>query len=114
MGSLSVFGQTAKAMVMIYGLNDKIGNLSYYDPTAEASFSKPYSEQTAQIIDQEISKIIESSYVRALDILKQNQAGLKALAQVLLEKEVIFREDVERILGSRPFPSETEIKVEEV
>jgi len=94
----------ARAMVTVYGLNEKIGNLTYYDSSGEAyGFTKPYSEKTAEIIDQEISKIIEEQYVRVKNILSENKEKLVNLANRLLEKEVIFKEDLERILGKRPF-----------
>lgn len=98
----------AQAMVTIYGLNDKIGNISYYDSSgqSEYSFGKPYSEQTAKMIDEEISKIIETQYQRALEILASNKDKLDALANKLLEKEVIFREDLEEIFGKRAWDPE--------
>ncbi|MDO5615335.1 MAG: ATP-dependent zinc metalloprotease FtsH [Cruoricaptor ignavus] len=98
----------AQAMVTIYGLNDKVGNISYYDSSgqSEYSFGKPYSEETAKMIDGEISKIIEGQYQRALQILTDNQDKLDALAQKLLEKEVIFREDLEDIFGKRAWDPE--------
>lgn len=93
----------ARAMVTIYGLNDKIGNRTYYDPTGEEyGFTKPYSEKTAQVIDEEISSIIEQQYQRALYILTENKDKLTALAELLLEREVIFKEDLEHIFGKRP------------
>ena len=93
----------ARAMVTIYGLNDKIGNLTYYDPTGEEyGFTKPYSEKTAQVIDEEIREIIEQQYQRALDILRTNREKLTTLAELLLEREVIFKEDLEYIFGKRP------------
>lgn len=94
----------ANAMVTIYGLSKEIGNISYYDSTGnEYGFTKPYSEVTAETIDKEISKIIEFQYQRAKDILKNNQDKLTALANKLLEKEVIFKEDLEEIFGKRKF-----------
>ena len=93
----------ARAMVTIYGLNDKIGNRTYYDPTGEEyGFTKPYSEKTAQVIDEEISSIIEQQYQRALNILRENKDKLTTLAELLLEREVIFNEDLEHIFGKRP------------
>ena len=93
----------ARAMVTIYGLNEKIGNLTYYDPTGEEyGFTKPYSEKTAQVIDEEISNIIEQQYQRALAILRANHDKLTTLAELLLEREVIFKEDLENIFGKRP------------
>ncbi|WP_185872051.1 ATP-dependent zinc metalloprotease FtsH [Blattabacterium cuenoti] len=98
----------AQSMVAIFGLNEKIGNISYYDSTGqnELSFSKPYSEKTAQIIDEEISKIIKEQYQRAKNILKNNEKKLAILANELLEKEVIFREDLKKIFGERPYSDE--------
>ncbi|WP_185853165.1 ATP-dependent zinc metalloprotease FtsH [Blattabacterium cuenoti] len=98
----------AQSMVAIFGLNERIGNISYYDSTGqnEFSFSKPYSEKTAQIIDEEISKIITEQYQRAKKILKNNEKKLSMLANELLEKEVIFREDLKKIFGERPYPDE--------
>ena len=98
----------AQAMVTVYGLNDKIGNISYYDSSgqSEYNFGKPYSEQTAKIIDEEISKMIETQYQRALKILTDNRDKLEALAGKLLDKEVIFREDLEEIFGKRAWEPE--------
>jgi ATP-dependent metalloprotease FtsH len=95
----------ARAMVTIYGLSDKIGNLTYYDSTGqnEYGFTKPYSEQTAVLIDKEISEIIETQYQRAIKLLEDNKDKLIELAEVLLEKEVIFKDNLEKIFGSRPF-----------
>jgi len=95
----------ARAMVTIYGLNDKIGNLTYYDSSGQDSygFSKPYSEETARTIDQEISILIEEQYKRAVQLLENNKDKLTTLATRLLEKEVIFKDDLEKIFGKRPF-----------
>jgi cell division protease FtsH len=95
-------------MVTIYGLNDKIGNITYYDADgqSEYGFTKPYSEDTAKQIDLEISKIVESQYKRALSLLRKNKKKLSQLADVLLEKEVIFKDDLEAIFGKRPFEKE--------
>ena len=95
----------AKAMVTVYGLNEEIGNVTYYDSSGQNdyNFSKPYSEETAQVIDKEISKIIEIQYKRACKLVKDNQEKLTALANRLLEKEVIFKDDLVKILGERPF-----------
>jgi len=100
----------ARAMVSVYGLNDTIGNITYYDSTgqAEYNFTKPYSEITAQKIDHEISQIIESQYMRAIDILKTSKDKLMQLADRLLEKEVIFKDDLEQILGKRPYQTNDE------
>ncbi len=102
----------AQAIVTIYGLNDKLGNISYYDSTgqSEYSFGKPYSEHTAQVIDDEISKIVEKAYVKAKEILFENKEKLTQLAEALLEKEVIFKEDLEVIFGKRPNSEAEEIQ----
>jgi len=101
----------ARAMVTVYGLNDEIGNLTYYDSSGQDSygFSKPYSEETAQKIDEEISKIIEEQYQRAIQVLTEHKDKLTTLAERLLEKEVIFKEDLEKIFGKRPFSAEEEL-----
>ena len=101
----------ARAIVSVYGLNDKIGNITYYDSSGQGdyNFTKPYSEETARKIDEEISLIIEKQYKRACMILKKNKNKLSTLASRLLEKEVIFKEDLVKILGERPFSNE-EIK----
>ncbi len=106
----------ARAMVTIYGLNDEIGNLTYYDSSGqnEYGFSKPYSEETARKIDQEISKIIEEQYKRAVDLLDKNKDKLIALAERLLEKEVIFKDDLEKIFGKRSFDKEFDEKGQEI
>lgn len=95
----------ARAMVTIYGLNEKLGNITYYDSTgqSEYNFSKPYSEETALVIDQEISTLIENEYQRAIKILEDNKDKLEQLANILIEKEVIFKDDLETIFGKRPF-----------
>jgi len=106
----------ARAMVTIYGLNDEIGNLTYYDSSGqnEYGFTKPYSEETARKIDSEISKMIEAQYRRAIDLLEKNKDTLIELAERLLEKEVIFKEDLEKIFGKRPFDKEFDVKGQEV
>ena len=95
----------ARAMVTVYGLSDKVGNLTYYDSSGqnEYGFTKPYSEQTAELIDKEISDIIEEQYQRAIDLLEKNKDKLIELAEVLLKDEVIFKDNLESIFGKRPF-----------
>ena len=95
----------ARAMVTVYGLSDKIGNLTYYDSSGQSdyNFSKPYSEQTAVLIDTEISEIIEKQYKRAIELLENHKDKLTELAEVLLDKEVIFKDNLEKIFGKRPF-----------
>jgi len=104
----------ARAMVSIYGLNDTLGNITYYDSSgqSEYNFTKPYSEETAQKIDHEISSIIEKQYERAISLLAESKDKLIQLAERLLEKEVIFKDDLEKILGKRPYKTNFE-KIEE-
>ena len=118
----------AYAMVSIFGMSEKVGNVSYYDSTGQSdySFTKPYSEKTAELIDAEVKVLIDGQYVRALEVLKKNEAGHAKLANLLLEREVIFSEDLEDIFGKRPWdkkhvipenggsekPDEPEVKVE--
>ncbi|CAM4230964.1 ATP-dependent zinc metalloprotease FtsH [Gillisia hiemivivida] len=101
----------ARAMVTIYGLNDKIGNLTFYDSSgqSEYNFTKPYSEKTAELIDREVSNLIETQYQRAIALLEANKDKLSQLADILLEKEVIFKDDLQKIFGNRPFPEKEEI-----
>lgn len=111
-GALSDLEKVTKqayAMVSIYGLNERVGNISYYDSQGRDAFTKPYSEDTARIIDEEVSKLIEAQYQRALSILSENKDKLTALANKLLEKEVIFKEDLEEIFGKRLWNSEEEV-----
>ncbi|WP_339342736.1 ATP-dependent zinc metalloprotease FtsH [uncultured Polaribacter sp.] len=102
----------ARAMVTVYGLNEKVGNITYYDSSGNDSFVKPYSDDTAKTIDTEISSMIEAQYARAIDLLDNNKEKLTILAKLLLEKEVIFKDDLEKVFGKRPF-DEVEVKVEE-
>jgi len=104
----------ARAMVTVYGLNEVLGNVTYYDSQGQNEYAmdKPYSEQTAETIDQEISKIIEKQYERAIEMLENNREKLDQLANLLLEKEVIFKENVEEIFGKRPWDKEEEKKEE--
>ena len=100
----------ARAMVTVYGLNEKIGNVTYYDSSgqSEYSFSKPYSDETAKVIDEEISTLIEGQYQRAIQILEENKEKLNQLADILIEKEVIFKDDLEAIFGKRSFDENLE------
>lgn len=103
----------AYAMVAFYGLNKKIGNVSYYDSSGqnEYSFSKPFSEETARTIDDEIHKMVEECYTKAKQLLTDNRDKLNQLAEILLLKEVIFREDLEKIFGKRPFPDHDHVMI---
>jgi cell division protease FtsH len=93
-------------MIINYGLNEKIGNVSYYSMMNE-SYMRPFSEQTAYLIDQEVKIMIEEQYDRAKNLLREKRRELDALAQALLEKEVLHRTDLERIIGKRPFVDPT-------
>jgi cell division protease FtsH len=109
-GALSDLEKVTKqayAMVSIYGLNKKVGNRSYYDSSGRDSFTKPYSEATAKTIDEEVSNLIESCYQEAIRLLTVHKEKLKELAESLLEKEVIFKEDLVRIFGDRPGEEQT-------
>jgi cell division protease FtsH len=114
LNDLEKITRQARAMVTVYGLNEKIGNITYYDSSGQSDygFSKPYSEETAKLIDQEISIIIEKQYKRAIKILTTHKEKLTELAELLLEKEVIFKENLETIFGKRPFTKEAEVKIE--
>lgn len=95
----------ARAMVSVYGMSEKLPNINYYDPQQEYSFQKPFSEKTAELIDQEVNEIIATQYQRAKDILLENKEGHHQIAARLLQEEVIYTEDVERILGKRKWKS---------
>jgi len=97
--------KTAYSMICYFGMSDKVGNVSYYDSSGQSdySFNKPYSEKTAELIDAEIKELIDTAFLRAKDILIKNAAGHKQLAELLLEREVIFTEDMENIFGPRPW-----------
>jgi ATP-dependent metalloprotease FtsH len=115
-GALSDLERVTKqayAMTSIYGLNERVGNISFYDSQGRDSFTKPYSEDTAKVIDEEVSKLIESQYQRALQLLGENQDKLAQLADRLLTSEVIFKEDLEAIFGKRQWdPIEEEISTD--
>jgi ATP-dependent metalloprotease FtsH len=105
LSDLEKITKQAYASIVYYGLNDKVGNISYYDSSgqSEYSFGKPYSEATAKIIDEEVKKMIDIAYARTKQILMVNKDKLMQLAEKLLDKEVIFKEDLEEIFGKRPF-----------
>lgn len=109
-GALSDLEKVTKqayAMVSMYGLNKRVGNISFYDSQGQSMFTKPYSEETAKLIDEEVGKMIEEQYRRAIQILSENKDKLTKLAQKLLEKEVIFKEDLVEIFGKRPWETST-------
>ena len=111
LNDLERVSKQAYAMIVYYGLDEKIGNVSYYDSTGQQEYSmtKPYSEKTAQEIDERVHLLIEKAYARAKQILTENHDKVEQLAKILLEREVIFTEDVKNILGERPFPKEPEV-----
>jgi cell division protease FtsH len=95
--------RTAYAMVTVYGMNSKVGNVSFYDPQQETSFTKPYSEETSKLIDEEVRKLIDVSYVRTKKLLEEKMEQVSKLAEALLDKEVLFQSDVEALIGRRPY-----------
>lgn len=105
--------RTAYAMVTVYGMNDKVGNVSYYDPSAENTFTKPYSEETGKIIDEEVRKIIDNAYQQTLVLLREKREEVEKLAKALLEREVLHQSDVEELIGKRPFGEKKLLDVED-
>ena len=93
----------AYAMVTVYGMNEKVGNVSFYDPQQENAFTKPYSEETSKIIDEEVRKLIDEAYERTKALLRERNPQVEKLAEALLEKEVLFQSDVEALIGKRPY-----------
>jgi cell division protease FtsH len=87
----------------MYGMNDKVGNISFYDPSQENYFTKPYSEETGKMIDQEVRKLIDEAYIKTKNLLLEKRADVEKLAKELLVKEVLFKSDVEALIGKRPF-----------
>ncbi len=116
LSDLEKITKQAYAMVSVYGLNDKIGNVSYYDSSgqSEYSFQKPYSEKTSELIDNEVKLLIDGAYERTLQILRDNREKLDKLAALLLEKEVIYKEDMQTIFGDRTFNKEEEPLIHDV
>ncbi len=106
--------RTAYAMVTVYGMNEKVGNVSFYDPQQETSFTKPYSEETSKLIDEEVRKLIETSYERTKALLIEKKEQVKKLAEALLDKEVLFQSDVEALIGKRPFEDKKSLVDDEV
>ena len=102
----------AYAMVTVYGMNDKVGNISFYDPQQENTFTKPYSEETSKLIDEEVRKLIEISYERTKLLLEEKKEQVEKLAEALLEKEVLFQSDVEALIGKRPYEEKKNLDVE--
>lgn len=104
--------QTAYSMVTVYGMNSKIGNISFYDPATENSFTKPYSEETGKLIDEEVRKLIDESYQQTIALLTEKKDAVEKLAKALLEKEVLHKSDVEELIGKRPFEEKKILEVE--
>ena len=90
-------------MVTVYGMNDKIGNVSYYDPQQENTFQKPFSEETGKMIDEEVRKLIELAFVRTKELLTEKKNEVEIIAKALLKREVLFKSDVEALIGQRPY-----------
>ncbi len=105
--------RTAYAMVTVYGMNEKVGNVSFYDPQQENAFTKPYSDDTAKLIDYEVRHLIDSAYARTKKLLIDKKEEVEKLANALLEKEVLFQSDVEVLIGKRPFEEKKIISAEE-
>jgi cell division protease FtsH len=101
----------AYSMVTIYGMNTKVGNVSFYDPAQENAFTKPYSEETSKIIDEEVRNLIDKAYLRTKDLLTRKHAEVSKLAEKLLEKEVLFQSDVENLIGKRPYEEKRALDV---
>ena len=105
--------KTAYAMITVYGMNDKVGNISYYDPNQDNTFTKPYSEETGKLIDEEVRKLIDSAYERTKKLLREKKDKVEILAKELLTKEVLFQSDVEALIGKRPYEEKKILDVEE-
>jgi AFG3 family protein len=103
----------AYAMVSVYGMNDKVGNISFYDPQTENTFTKPYSEETSRMIDEEVRKLIDQAYIKTKKLLVEKKSDVEKLAEALLEKEVLFQSDVELLIGKRPFEEKKTLEVED-
>ncbi|MBC7948467.1 MAG: ATP-dependent zinc metalloprotease FtsH [Chitinophagaceae bacterium] len=103
----------AYAMVSVYGMNDKVGNISFYDPQAENTFTKPYSEETSRMIDEEVRKLIDEAYLKTKRLLSEKKGEVEKLAEALLEKEVLFQSDVEVLIGKRPYEEKKILDPEE-
>lgn len=105
---LQVITRMAYAMITVYGMNDKVGNVSFYDPNSEQAFTKPYSEETAKMIDEEVRQLIDRAYLRTKALLNDHLEQVKVLARELLKKEVLYQADLERLIGKRPYDTHKE------
>jgi cell division protease FtsH len=99
-------------MVTAYGMNTKVGNVSFYDPANENTFTKPYSEETGKLIDEEVRAIIDTAYDRTLQLLQEKKKEVEILAKELLSKEVLHKSDVEQLIGKRPFEEKKPVSIE--
>jgi cell division protease FtsH len=102
----------AYSMVTMYGMNEKVGNISFYDPQQENYFTKPYSEETGKMIDQEVRKLIEDAYVKTKNLLIEKREEVEKLAKELLVKEALFKSDVEVLIGKRPYEEKKILEIE--
>ncbi|HPN18548.1 MAG TPA: AAA family ATPase, partial [Chitinophagales bacterium] len=98
--------QLAYAMVTVYGMNEKVGNVSFYDPQQDTTFTKPYSDDTAKVIDEEVRKLIDTAYQRTLALLTEKREQLNKIAEALLAKEILFKSDLDDLIGKRTFDEE--------
>ena len=103
----------AYSMVTVYGMNERVGNVSFYDPASENSFTKPYSEETSKLIDNEVRQLIEQAYNKTKALLVEKKEQVEVLAEALLTKEVLFQSDVEKLIGKRPFKEAKAIEVDD-
>jgi cell division protease FtsH len=108
---LQQISRIAYSMITVYGMNDKVGNVSYYDPTQENTFVKPFSEETGKMIDEEVRKLIDQAYQRTIQLLTEKKGDVELLAKELLKKEVLFKSDVETLIGKRPFEEKKALDV---
>jgi len=102
----------AYSMVTVYGMNEKVGNISFYDPAQENYFTKPYSEETGKMIDEEVRKLIDAAYIKTKQLLTEKRSDVEKLAKELLVKEVLFKSDVEGLIGKRPFEEKKLLDIE--
>ena len=101
----------AYAMVTVYGMNDKVGNISYYDPTQENTFTKPFSEETGKMIDEEVRKLVDQAYERTKALLTEKKNEVEIIAKELLKREVLFKSDVEQLIGKRPYEEKKSLDI---
>ncbi|HUX84955.1 MAG TPA: hypothetical protein VMV20_06950, partial [Chitinophagaceae bacterium] len=111
---LQMITKMAYAMVTVYGMNVKVGNISFYDPQNDYTFNKPYSEETSRMIDEEVRKLIQGAYERTKELLSRKLDKVRILAQELLKKEVLYQADLERLIGKRPYEEKAHVPVMEI